>query len=130
MKQDELNAIAKRFFACVEARKSDLAEDTRELDTARYTDPARAEREKARLFREQPQIVGMSCDLREPGSFFTSRVADVPIIVTRTKSGALRAFVNKLQERGWVHGDFHHENGDVPFVVETLDGLTVGNLGF
>ncbi len=100
MKREDLSVLVRRFFDQVERRHSDLAERIVEIDTARYTDPARAVREKARLFRALPQIVGMSCDLREAGSFFTRTIADVPIVVTRTRSGDLRAFVNACTHRG------------------------------
>jgi choline monooxygenase len=38
--------------------------------------------------------------LAEPGSYFTLRVGDVPLVVVRDREGALRAFVNVCRHRG------------------------------
>ncbi len=75
-----------------------------------YTDPAILDVEKARIFRRTWQLVGTldhACGevggakrtIADPESFFTADVAGEPIVVTRDKRGALRAFSNVCRHR-------------------------------
>jgi choline monooxygenase len=75
-----------------------------------YTDPAVLAREKERIFRRTWQLVGtldqpcgetngIQRTISDPESFFTSEVAGEPIVVTRDKSGILRAFSNVCRHR-------------------------------
>jgi phenylpropionate dioxygenase-like ring-hydroxylating dioxygenase large terminal subunit len=57
-------------------------------------------RERERLFRRSLQYAGHTGQLAEPGSYFTLRVADVPLVVVRDREGELRAFVNVCRHRG------------------------------
>lgn len=65
-----------------------------------YTDPARLQLEIDTLFRKFPIIVGHSEQLSEPGQFFTHNDTGVPILVTRTRDGELKAFINVCRHRG------------------------------
>lgn len=64
-----------------------------------YTDPVRAEEEWQRFFRTHPQVVGMTGDLPEPGSFITRNDFGVPLLATRDGSGKFRAFANVCRHR-------------------------------
>jgi phenylpropionate dioxygenase-like ring-hydroxylating dioxygenase large terminal subunit len=70
------------------------------LPYAWYTDPDVLARERAALFRPAWQYAGHLGDLPSPASYFTCRVADVPLVVVRDRSGELRAFVNVCRHRG------------------------------
>jgi phenylpropionate dioxygenase-like ring-hydroxylating dioxygenase large terminal subunit len=52
------------------------------------------------LFRGQPVLIALSCELREPGGFVTLDVGGVPIAVVRQADGSLRGFVNICRHRG------------------------------
>jgi len=65
-----------------------------------YTDPALFVREKARIFRQSWQYVGLLEQVENAGDFFTCTMGDVPIVVTRDESGKLRAFINVCRHRG------------------------------
>ena len=67
-----------------------------------YTDPDLAARERAAFFDSYPQIVGLSGDLPEPGSFLTLNDLTTPILATRDGGGRFRAFVNSCRHRGVV----------------------------
>src|SRR3984957_5858105 len=75
-----------------------------------YVDPAVLELEKGRIFRRTWQLVGtldQDCGevngskrtIRDPESFFTAEIAGEPIVITRDKLGALRAFSNVCRHR-------------------------------
>jgi choline monooxygenase len=75
-----------------------------------YTDPAILTREKEKIFLHTWQLVGtlgQQCGevngvkrtIADPESFFTFDFAGEPIVVTRDKSGTLRAFSNVCRHR-------------------------------
>jgi choline monooxygenase len=67
-----------------------------------YTDPAVLQLERERIFRRSWQYVGHTGEVAEPGSFVSTRVGDVPVVVVRDKDGALRAFLNVCRHRGSI----------------------------
>ena len=68
--------------------------------TCVYTDGELATREWDELFRQHPQMIGLSGDLPETGSFVTLNDFGVPILATRDTSGTFRAFLNACRHRG------------------------------
>lgn len=54
------------------------------------------------FFAEHPQLIGLSGDLPEPGSFLTMDDLGTPILATRDVDGRFRAFVNACRHRGVV----------------------------
>ncbi len=67
-----------------------------------YTDPERAGREWQEFFLDYPQVVGLSVELPENGSFFTNHDLGKPILCTRDSEGRFRAFLNVCRHRGTV----------------------------
>lgn len=65
-----------------------------------YTSPERFAAELRVLFGTQPALVALSCELREPGSYVTLPVGDVPLAVVRQPDGSVRGFVNICRHRG------------------------------
>jgi phenylpropionate dioxygenase-like ring-hydroxylating dioxygenase large terminal subunit len=70
------------------------------LPTSDYVCRDLAGREWNAFFREHPQIIGLSGDLPERGSFFTIDDFGVPVLATRSKDGQFRTFVNACRHRG------------------------------
>ena len=68
--------------------------------TESYTDPSIADTERDLFFHKHPHLLGLSCDLPEAGSFFTSNDLDTRILATRDDDGRFRAFVNACRHRG------------------------------
>jgi phenylpropionate dioxygenase-like ring-hydroxylating dioxygenase large terminal subunit len=64
-----------------------------------YTDTDLAEKEWTTFFREHPQIIGLSGDLPQPGSYFTVEEFGTPILATRDVSGKYRTFINACSHR-------------------------------
>ncbi len=69
-------------------------------DPSVYVDRELAAREWSAFFRGHPQMVGLSGDLPQPGSFFTIDDLGTPIIVSRGDDGRVRALVNACRHRG------------------------------
>ena len=64
------------------------------MPAANYTSAERFQQEMALLFRHHPLVVGLSCELREPGAYVTTDIAGLPILVVRDQHGQARAFYN------------------------------------
>jgi len=67
-----------------------------------YTDPSLPALERERIFGRSWQYVGRLGELGEEAGYFASRVGDLPVVVTRDREGALRAFLNVCRHRGSV----------------------------
>jgi phenylpropionate dioxygenase-like ring-hydroxylating dioxygenase large terminal subunit len=77
-----------------------LAEATMRQPASAYADPERFAREMRVLFRQGPVMLGLSCELRERGSFMTADLGGVPVLIVRQNDGSLKAFVNACRHRG------------------------------
>jgi phenylpropionate dioxygenase-like ring-hydroxylating dioxygenase large terminal subunit len=69
-------------------------------DVSVYTDPRRLELERRRLFLGMPQVVCLSSDIPEAGSFRVFDDTGASIVVLRDKEGSVRAFLNSCPHRG------------------------------
>ena len=67
-----------------------------------YTCPDRAKAEWDQMFQSFPQVMGLSGDLPERGSFLTSYDLGKPILMTRDRDGQFRAFLNVCSHRGTI----------------------------
>jgi carnitine monooxygenase subunit len=65
-----------------------------------YTDAEVLAAERARLFAPAWHYAGHLGLVAEPGSYFTCRAGDVPVVVVRDRDGTLRALVNVCRHRG------------------------------
>ena len=71
---------------------------TRNLATS-YTDPARFEAEKRKLFRKLPVLAGLTRDVPNPGDKMLFEEAGPPILIVRAKDGGIRAYLNMCPHR-------------------------------
>jgi len=69
------------------------------MPTTAYVCPETATRERQQFFRNHPQLIGLSGDLPEPGSYLTMDDFGVPILATRDKEGEFHAFLNACRHR-------------------------------
>lgn len=95
-------ALLDGLIARVEKKQIDLGKKTHRWPASEYTDPHILRREIDVLFRRSPLIVGHAAQLPEPGTFFTHRLSGVPILLTRNRQGAIRAFLNICRHRGTI----------------------------
>jgi choline monooxygenase len=67
-----------------------------------YSDPALPARERERIFARSWQYVCHLGALGKGAGYVAGRVGDIPVVVTRDREGALRAFLNVCRHRGAV----------------------------
>lgn len=69
------------------------------MPTTAYVCSEIAAQERESFFRNHPQLIGLSGDLSQPGSYLTLDDFGIPILATRDKSGAFHAFLNACRHR-------------------------------
>ena len=70
------------------------------IPAADYVNEDLAKTEWEQLFLSQPQVIGLSGDLPEKNTFFTSDELGIPILATRDRDGKFAAFINSCKHRG------------------------------
>lgn len=100
MNRDLQIALARKVFAHLDAGTTDLADGVWRQPTESYASPQHLSREVQVLFRRYPLLMGMSCQLREPGDYLTDDFTGIPILLARGEDGQVRAFQNVCRHRG------------------------------
>ena len=100
MKRETQLELAHVLHAYVRNGATALAPEIFRNPVAAYSDSARAQRERERLFRGMPLFMGMSCRLPAPGDYFVEEIAGVPVLLVRGRDGRVRAFANICRHRG------------------------------
>ena len=72
---------------------------TRTLPSHYYTDPAIYEEEKERIFYRHWQCIGHVCMAKNPGDYFTHKIADQDLVIVRGDDNRIRAFHNVCRHR-------------------------------
>lgn len=70
-----------------------------QMPTTAYVCSETAAKEWDLFFRKHPQLIGLSQDLPEPGSYLTLDDFGTPVLATRDKQGEFHAFVNACRHR-------------------------------
>ncbi|MEX2481007.1 MAG: SRPBCC family protein [Gammaproteobacteria bacterium] len=100
MQHAEQIALAERLFDYIEHGRTACAETIYQQAVVEYTSAAVAGREQQALFRRRPLCVGLSGLLPQAGSFQTHDSSGLPLLLTRTRGGEFRAFLNVCRHRG------------------------------
>ena len=100
MKRDTQIHLMRQVFSHLKAGTTDVADDVHRQPTSAYASTERLTRESATLFRRFPLLVGLSCQIPNPGDHFTEDHTGIPILVVRGQDGVVRAFLNVCRHRG------------------------------
>ncbi len=96
----EERGIIQRVLDHAEAGTTDMLDGVMTHPVSNYFDPAQVKAETETLFRNFPIIMGHVSQLAEPGDYFTNDDLGVPLLITRTQAGDIRAFYNVCRHRG------------------------------
>ncbi|MEH6590714.1 MAG: aromatic ring-hydroxylating dioxygenase subunit alpha [Halioglobus sp.] len=142
MQRELLVQEVKTLMDLVANKTTSLADEVMHIDVEEYTNPEQFEREKTELFRNYAQFVGPSCVVPNPGDYFAFDDTGIPILIVRTDSGQLNAFVNICSHRGAPLNECDHGQAkkgrmfSCPYHGWTYDlegkltGVPFGNEGF
>jgi phenylpropionate dioxygenase-like ring-hydroxylating dioxygenase large terminal subunit len=100
MKHEKQVEILKELMRQVDASKNIDAGVQYKMPMSAYVCPEIAAKEWDLLFQHHPQLIGLSGDLAEPGSFLTIDDFGTPVLATRDKDGVFHAFLNACRHRG------------------------------
>jgi phenylpropionate dioxygenase-like ring-hydroxylating dioxygenase large terminal subunit len=100
MDGDRVLRLGHRLAELNRQKRFDSVDHSVEADTGRYIDPDRWQREKDRIFRREPQLIGLGADIPEPGDYWAFDFAGMPVVIVRGPDRVARAFVNACRHRG------------------------------
>src|SRR5215472_15721861 len=99
MRGHSIAEIAERIAANIRTKTHSAGDHPKTRLVAEYTDPRRYAQEIEGLFRSLPIVVAHTSQLAAPGDFVAHDWLGAPILVTRTNSGELAAFLNVCPHR-------------------------------
>ncbi|MGR8947721.1 MAG: aromatic ring-hydroxylating oxygenase subunit alpha [Gammaproteobacteria bacterium] len=102
MEQQQQIELMSRMIKMIDTSTTEDAGRLVRNPTSSYVCKDLAEKEWQNFFQNHPQVLGISSDLPEPGSFMTNNDLGIPILATRDSDGRFRAFVNACRHRGAV----------------------------
>ena len=70
------------------------------LDQAFYIDPSVYKLDLETIWYRDWLFIGHDCEVPKAGNYFTVQVGDYPVVVTRDRSGTIRALHNACRHRG------------------------------
>lgn len=92
--------IIERILEHSAAGTTDMMPDIMYNPVTNYADPDQLKQEINILFRNFPIMIAHSSEMADPGDFFTHDDTGVPILLTRDKTGEVKAFLNVCRHRG------------------------------
>lgn len=100
MSKAQLIEMAMKDLAHGRAGTQDQASEVVSIPVENYYDPDRWEKEMKLIFRRMPLVLGTTAELKEPGDYKALEAAGMQVLITRTQSGDVKAFVNMCSHRG------------------------------
>jgi phenylpropionate dioxygenase-like ring-hydroxylating dioxygenase large terminal subunit len=93
-------SLIERLLTQAENGLPAMGPDETRLDVGLYRSIEQFELERRILFRRRPIIVAPASQVSAPGDVLSHDALGVPLLVTRDRTGALRAFLNVCRHRG------------------------------
>ena len=100
MSRAQLIEIAKKDLKHGRNGTLDQADEVVQIPVENYYDRDRWEAEMQKIFRRLPLLLGTTAELREVGDYKAVEAAGVQVLLSRTRSGEVKAFVNMCSHRG------------------------------
>lgn len=98
--QETMMSLARRLVTHYKAGTTDSAPEVMAQTMDAYVGEERMRREIDAIFKHYPLAMALSLELPEPGTYKAVTFVDTPVLMTRAKDGAVRAFVNVCRHRG------------------------------
>lgn len=125
--------LNKRLLHNLQARTTDQSSHELQMPAEAFFCEQRFEIEKEKLFLQVPQPVAFCVEIPEPGSYFTLDILNIPVVLTRSDSGQLNAFINACSHRGAKVAQGHAKKSHMVCHFHgwaySLDGQLIGRPG-
>ncbi|MDO9127930.1 MAG: hypothetical protein Q7U42_13780, partial [Parvibaculum sp.] len=79
MKHEAQVEQLRKIFGYLDAGETAMGDAVYRHHVSDYTSPDQAGREREMLFRHEPLLIGLSCELPNPGDYVTDDFSGVPI---------------------------------------------------
>ncbi len=100
MSREQLIEMAKNNMAHGDAGTIPQTDDVLKVPVGKYFEHERWEQEKEKIFKRVPLMLAMTAELKEPGDYKSMDAGGVPVLISRTEAGEVKAFVNMCAHRG------------------------------
>jgi len=97
---EQIGAAAAAMRGYVERRETFLTGQIKRVPTRSYVDPDQWKAEMELVFRRLPLMLAFTAELPSPGDYKAMEAAGLPVLISRDKLGAVRAFLNVCSHRG------------------------------
>ncbi|NBC38098.1 Rieske 2Fe-2S domain-containing protein [Novosphingobium sp. FSY-8] len=105
-----LGDVAEIMLDYVEQKTTYQAKTTANVRTSTYTDPDQWKAEMELVFRRVPLMLAFTAEMPNPGDYKAMEAVGMPILVSRDKTGKVRAFLNVCSHRGAPVAELGHGN--------------------
>jgi len=93
MSKEQLIAVAKNNLAHAEAGTIAQTEAFLKVPAANYYCPERWQQEMNQIFKRVPLLLATTAELPNPGDYKALEAAGTPVLISRTSSGEVQAFL-------------------------------------
>ena len=100
MTRELLIKMARDVISHGKANTIAKADDFYKMPSSVYFDKQRNEDEKNLIFKRIPIVLGPSAEIPNVGDFKTMDIVNTPIIISRSKDGSVKGFMNTCMHRG------------------------------
>jgi phenylpropionate dioxygenase-like ring-hydroxylating dioxygenase large terminal subunit len=97
--------LAARALGHIENNTTDQAPGMLNVPVSDYLDEARWHKEIDRIFLRLPLMLALSIELPKPNDYKAMEIVGKPVLITRTKDGKAKAFLNVCKHRGMTMVD-------------------------
>ena len=124
---DDIGDAAEKMLEYVETKSTFMTASTMTVPTRSYTDPDQFEAEMDLVFKRVPLMLAFTAEMPKPGDYKAMDVIGLPVLISRDKTGEVRAFLNVCAHRGAPVADEGH--GNCPRFTCKYHGWTYGQDG-
>ncbi|MGV0036678.1 MAG: aromatic ring-hydroxylating oxygenase subunit alpha [Candidatus Azotimanducaceae bacterium WSBS_2022_MAG_OTU7] len=100
MSREQLIEMAKNNMAHGDAGTIPQTDNVLKVPVGKYFEHERWKQEKEKIFKRVPLMLAMTAELKEPGDYKSMDAGGVPVLISRTEAGEVKAFVNMCAHRG------------------------------
>ena len=100
MSREQLVELARQDLAHGRNGTLDQVDEIYKVPVENYYDQSRFDEEVEKIFRRVPLVLAATAELPNPGNYKAMQAAGVQVIISRTRDGSVKAFVNMCSHRG------------------------------